>query len=119
MRNGFERWSNWATPKDGLFRGNGRAEVKLIVNLVYEGGIYNMNYSVSNTASTANTHPRPRVVTGDGKAAMKDVLTSIQNGTLREEPDARGTDQPAELQGHARRCDGHEIQSGRRRSSVP
>lgn len=55
-------------------------EVKLIVDLVYEGGIANMNYSVSNTAEYGEYVSGPRVITQETKARMKEVLTDIQTG---------------------------------------
>ncbi len=55
-------------------------EVKLIVDLIYEGGIANMNYSVSNTAEYGEYVSGPRVVTPETKARMKDILTDIQEG---------------------------------------
>ena len=55
-------------------------EVKLIVDLIYEGGIANMNYSVSNTAEYGEYVSGPRVVTPETKAAMKKVLADIQSG---------------------------------------
>ena len=55
-------------------------EMKLIVDLIYEGGIANMNYSVSNTAEYGEYVSGPRIITPDVKARMKDVLTDIQNG---------------------------------------
>jgi ketol-acid reductoisomerase len=55
-------------------------EVKLIVDLIYEGGIANMNYSVSNTAEYGEYVTGPRIVTKDTKAEMKRVLEDIQSG---------------------------------------
>ena len=55
-------------------------EVKLIVDLIYEGGIANMNYSVSNTAEYGEYVSGPRVVDGRSKKAMKAVLDDIQTG---------------------------------------
>lgn len=55
-------------------------EMKLIVDLIYEGGIANMNYSISNTAEWGEYVSGPRIITEDTKAAMKQVLTDIQNG---------------------------------------
>jgi ketol-acid reductoisomerase len=55
-------------------------EVKLIVDLIYEGGIANMNYSVSNTAEYGEYVSGPRVVTPQTKAEMKKVLADIQSG---------------------------------------
>jgi ketol-acid reductoisomerase len=55
-------------------------EVKLIVDLIYEGGIANMNYSVSNTAEYGEYVSGPRVVTAETKAEMKRILADIQTG---------------------------------------
>ncbi|RFB75053.1 ketol-acid reductoisomerase [Methylovirgula sp. 4M-Z18] len=55
-------------------------EVKLIVDLIYEGGIANMNYSISNTAEYGEYVTGPRIVTPETKAEMKRVLTDIQSG---------------------------------------
>ena len=55
-------------------------EVKLIVDLVYEGGIANMRYSVSNTAEYGDFMSGPRVVDAAAKARMKDILAEIQSG---------------------------------------
>ena len=55
-------------------------EVKLIVDLIYEGGIANMNYSVSNTAEYGEYVSGPRIITAETKAEMKRVLEDIQNG---------------------------------------
>jgi ketol-acid reductoisomerase len=55
-------------------------EVKLIVDLIYEGGIANMNYSVSNTAEYGEYVSGPRVVNEQTKAEMKKILSDIQSG---------------------------------------
>ncbi|TNE58234.1 MAG: ketol-acid reductoisomerase [Alphaproteobacteria bacterium] len=55
-------------------------EVKLIVDLIYEGGIANMNYSISNTAEYGEYVTGPRIITSETKAEMKKVLTDIQTG---------------------------------------
>ncbi len=55
-------------------------EVKLIVDLIYEGGIANMNYSISNTAEYGEYVSGPRIITSETKAEMKRVLTDIQSG---------------------------------------
>src|SRR5271155_347908 len=55
-------------------------EVKLIVDLIYEGGIANMNYSISNTAEYGEYDSGPRVVTPQTKAEMKQILADIQSG---------------------------------------
>jgi ketol-acid reductoisomerase len=60
-------------------------EVKLIVDLIYEGGIANMRYSISNTAEYGDYVSGPRVVTKDTKAVMKRILTDIQTGKFTRE----------------------------------
>ncbi len=50
-------------------------EVKLIVDLIYEGGIANMNYSISNTAEYGEYVTGPRIITAETKAEMKRVLS--------------------------------------------
>ncbi|WP_029058935.1 ketol-acid reductoisomerase [Stappia stellulata] len=60
-------------------------EVKLIVDLIYEGGIANMNYSISNTAEWGEYMSGPRVVTSETKAEMKRILTDIQTGKFTSE----------------------------------
>ena len=54
-------------------------EVKLIVDLIYEGGIANMNYSITNTAEYGEYVTGPRVVTAETKAEMKRILDDIQS----------------------------------------
>jgi len=55
-------------------------EVKLIVDLMYEGGMANMRYSISNTAEYGDYVTGPRIITKDTKAEMKRVLDDIQSG---------------------------------------
>jgi ketol-acid reductoisomerase len=55
-------------------------EVKLIVDLIYEGGIANMRYSISNTAEYGDYTRGPRIITDETKAEMKRVLDDIQSG---------------------------------------
>jgi ketol-acid reductoisomerase len=55
-------------------------ELKLIVDLIYEGGIANMNYSISNNAEYGEYVTGPKIVTAETKAAMKKVLADIQTG---------------------------------------
>ena len=55
-------------------------ELKLIVDLIYEGGIANMNYSISNTAEYGEYVTGPRIITDETKAEMKRVLEDIQAG---------------------------------------
>jgi ketol-acid reductoisomerase len=54
--------------------------VKLIVDLIYEGGIANMRYSISNTAEYGDYVTGPRIITEETKKEMKRVLEDIQSG---------------------------------------
>ena len=61
-------------------------EVKLIVDLIYEGGIANMNYSISNTAEYGEYESGPRIVNKDEtKKRMKEVLADIQSGKFTKQ----------------------------------
>src|SRR5438270_437561 len=55
-------------------------ELKLIVDLMYEGGIGNMNYSISNNAEYGEYVTGPKIITGDTKRAMREALDRIQSG---------------------------------------
>jgi ketol-acid reductoisomerase len=55
-------------------------ELKLIVDLIYEGGIANMNYSISNNAEYGEYVSGPKIITAETKAAMKKMLADIQSG---------------------------------------
>ncbi len=60
-------------------------ELKLIVDLMYEGGIANMRYSISNTAEYGDVTRGPRVITENTKAEMKKILAEIQSGEFAKE----------------------------------
>jgi ketol-acid reductoisomerase len=60
-------------------------ELKLIVDLMYEGGIANMRYSISNTAQYGDITRGPRIVTDETKAEMKRILAEIQDGRFARE----------------------------------
>ncbi len=60
-------------------------EMKLIVDLYYEGGLSRMNYSVSDTAEYGGMTRGPRVVTQAAKLEMKKILTEVQDGTFARE----------------------------------
>lgn len=60
-------------------------EVKLIVDLIYEGGIANMRYSVSNTAEYGDLTRGPRIITDETRAEMRRILADIQNGNFAKE----------------------------------
>lgn len=60
-------------------------EMKLIVDLIYEGGFENMRYSVSDTAEYGDYYSGPKVVDARVREAMKDVLVNIQNGSFAKD----------------------------------
>jgi ketol-acid reductoisomerase len=60
-------------------------EVKLIVDLLYEGGITNMRYSISNTAQYGDITRGPRIITDETKKEMKRILGEIQDGSFAKE----------------------------------
>lgn len=60
-------------------------EVKLIVDLIYEGGISNMRYSISNTAQYGDLTRGPRIITEETKKEMKKILNEIQSGQFAKE----------------------------------
>ena len=82
-------------------------EVKLIVDLIYEGGIANMNYSISNTAEFGEYVTGPRIVTDETKAEMKRVLEDIQSGRFTERWMQGGQDEIKTLR---KQCQEHPIE---------
>ena len=60
-------------------------ELKLIVDLIYEGGISNMNYSVSNTAEYGGFTRGPKVIGKEARAAMRQILADVQSGAFARE----------------------------------
>lgn len=60
-------------------------EMKLIVDLIYEGGLARMRYSISNTAEYGDLTRGPRVVTDEARATMKKILAEIQSGEFARE----------------------------------
>jgi ketol-acid reductoisomerase len=60
-------------------------ELKLIVDLIYEGGIANMNYSISNNAEYGEYATGPKIITGETKKAMRAALARIQSGEYAKE----------------------------------
>ena len=65
-------------------------ELKLIVDLMFEGGIADMRYSISNTAEFGDYVSGKRVINAESKQAMKDILTEIQDGTFAKNFIAEG-----------------------------
>ena len=60
-------------------------EVKLIVDLIYEGGITNMRYSISDTAEYGDMTRGPRIITDETRAEMQKILGEIQSGKFAQE----------------------------------
>jgi len=60
-------------------------EVKLIVDLIYEGGIANMNYSISNTAEYGEYVSGKKIINSDTKKRMKEILSDIQSGKFAKQ----------------------------------
>ena len=60
-------------------------ELKLIVDLIYEGGLANMRYSISNTAEYGDMVSGPRVINEESKKAMKQILKDIQEGRFAKD----------------------------------
>jgi ketol-acid reductoisomerase len=82
-------------------------EVKLIVDLIYEGGIANMNYSISNTAEFGEYVTGPRIVTDETKKEMKRVLEDIQTGRFVERWMQGGQE---EIKTMRAQCESHPIE---------
>jgi ketol-acid reductoisomerase len=85
-------------------------EVKLIVDLIYEGGIANMNYSISNTAEWGEYVSGPRIITADTKAEMKRILKDIQSGRFTSEWMQEWHSGAARFKATRRLNDGHQIE---------
>jgi len=85
-------------------------EVKLIVDLIYEGGIANMNYSISNTAEWGEYVSGPRIITAETKAEMKRVLKDIQTGKFTSEWMQEYRAGLSRFKGIRRNNDSHQIE---------
>jgi ketol-acid reductoisomerase len=85
-------------------------EVKLIVDLIYEGGIANMNYSISNTAEWGEYVTGPRIINDNTKAEMKKVLKDIQTGKFTSEWMQEWKSGAARFKGIRRVNDSHQIE---------
>jgi ketol-acid reductoisomerase len=96
-------------------------ELKLIVDLMYEGGLADMRYSISDTARYGDVMSGPRVVDEKVKAAMKDVLTDIQSGKFAREWTAEFRAGMPTLKQRVADDDAHELeQTGRKlRAMMP
>jgi ketol-acid reductoisomerase len=85
-------------------------EVKLIVDLIYEGGIANMNYSISNTAEWGEYVTGPRIITAETKAEMKRVLHDIQTGKFTSDWMMENRAGQSRFKGIRRMNDSHQIE---------
>ena len=85
-------------------------EVKLIVDLIYEGGIANMNYSVSNTAEYGEYISGPRVVNAASREAMKEILADIQSGKFVKDWMLENRVNQTSFKAMRAKCDGHEME---------
>jgi len=96
-------------------------EVKLIVDLIYEGGIANMNYSISNTAEWGEYRSGPRVITPETKQEMKRILKEIQTGQFTSEWMQECKAGQARFKGIRRVNDAHQIEEigAKLRSMMP
>ena len=85
-------------------------EMKLIVDLIYEGGIANMNYSVSDTAEFGGYLSGPRVIDDGAKDRMRDILKDIQDGTFTKRLVANVEGGNKELEGLREKVAQHPIE---------
>lgn len=85
-------------------------EVKLIVDLMYQGGIADMRYSVSNTAEYGDITVGPRIITDETKAEMRRVLRDIQTGKFAREFIGETRTGSAVLKAHRRLAREHSIE---------
>ena len=85
-------------------------ETKLIVDLLYEGGIANMRYSISNTAEYGDLTRGPRVITDAARREMKKILAEIQNGEFAREFIQENQSGAAVLKARRRRSREHNIE---------
>lgn len=85
-------------------------EMKLIVDLVYEGGLANMNYSVSDTAEFGGYLSGPRVIDEGAKERMREILKDIQDGTFAKRLVDNVRNGNAELEGLRKEVASHQIE---------
>src|ERR1041384_7321935 len=85
-------------------------EVKLIVDLIYQGGIANMNYSISNTAEYGEYRTGPRIVTAETRAEMKRVLADIQSGRFARDWMLENKVNQASFKAMRQQCQEHPIE---------
>src|SRR5499426_1592787 len=85
-------------------------EVKLIVDLIYEGGIANMNYSISNTAEFGEYVSGPRVITDASREAMKKILDDIQSGKFVKDWMLENRVNQTSFKAMRAKCDNHQME---------
>ncbi|WP_338994751.1 ketol-acid reductoisomerase [Fusobacterium polymorphum] len=85
-------------------------EMKLIVDLIYEGGLGKMRHSISNTAEYGDFLTGPKIVTADTKKAMKEVLADIQSGKFADEFLADSKAGQPFLKAHREEASKHQIE---------
>ena len=93
-------------------------ELKLIVDLIYQGGLNYMRYSVSDTAEHGDYTGGPRIVTDETRKAMKQMLDEMQQRHVREGLDRRERGRPAEVQQAAAGRAGPSDRAGRRAAAA-
>lgn len=96
-------------------------ELKLIVDLMYEGGIANMNYSISNNAEYGEYVTGPKVINDESRQAMKDALKNIQTGEYAKKFILEGQSNYPEMTAMRRLNAAHPIEQvgGKLRSMMP
>lgn len=85
-------------------------ELKLIVDLMFEGGIANMNYSISNNAEYGEYVTGARVINDESRWAMREALQNIQNGTYAKQFILEGQANYPEMTAHRRNNAAHQIE---------
>ncbi len=96
-------------------------ELKLIVDLMYEGGIANMNYSISNNAEYGEYVTGPKVINDESRRAMKEALDNIQNGAYAKRFILEGQSNYPEMTAWRRNNAEHDIEKvgGKLRDMMP
>jgi ketol-acid reductoisomerase len=85
-------------------------ELKLIVDLMYEGGIANMNYSISNNAEYGEYVTGPKVINESSRAAMREALKNIQSGEYAKRFILEGSTNYPEMTGRRRQNAAHQVE---------
>ena len=85
-------------------------ELKLIVDLMYEGGIANMNYSISNNAEYGEYVTGPKVINEESRKAMRQALKDIQNGEYAKQFIAEGATNYPSMTAYRRNNAAHPIE---------